>query len=593
MKKTILVIGVALSAAGCTLAAQQSIPDMPGMTMPKASQQQTKPAAKPAKPKAAPTQEAKPEPQKANPQKQQTMPDMPGMDMSVPRPGMPNKNAASPETMPEDLKSMGQDRGNRKAQEAAASVDEATRQQAGQKNKIPGEASDQGSIKVPIQELQEPEALELRTGTDMPAPELLGDVVKREPMTLEQFLALADKANPTLAQAQRNVDRSVQQARQVSLLPDPIVGYNGDHIRGGQYHGGEQGAFFMQEFVLGHKLALRRDVYRAEGQSNQYALEVQRARVHNDVARAFFDTLAAQQSVVIHDRLLKVALDADTNTHELSRIGQEDAAAILTAEITAEQARVEFLKAQRMFIAHFAQLATFAGQHSLELHPLTGALVEPPQFDPEEYVKRGVDESPLVKRAQADEALGEARLKDARRERMPNLNVTAGEWYSGEEVNSGKKAGWESFVQAGVQLPLWNHNQGNIEASKILLDRAHHDVQRTKLWTHNQTEPLAQDYQTARFTAERYRTEMLPRARRAYELQVIKYQQMALEYPPVLAAQRLLFTLQLGYTEALNQEWRAAIALQNYALMNGLDEPVSTGSDSTTINLPTAQGPNQ
>ena len=81
--------------------------------------------------------------------------------------------------------------------------------------------------------------------------------------------------------------------------------------------------------------------------------------------------------------------------------------------------------------------------------------------------------------------------------------------------------------------------------------------------------------------------------RRAYELQVIKYQQMALEYPPVLAAQRLLVTLQLGYTEALNQEWRAAIALQNYALMNGLGEPVSTGSDSTTINLPTALGPNQ
>lgn len=63
-----------------------------------------------------------------------------------------------------------------------------------------------------------------------------------------------------------------------------------------------------------------------------------------------------------------------------------------------------------------------------------------------------VEESPLVKRAQADEALGGVRLKDTRRERVPDLNVTAGEWYSGEEVMSGAKAGWESFVQAGVQL---------------------------------------------------------------------------------------------------------------------------------------------
>ena len=578
MKKINLVIGLMLGSAAYALPAQQTMPDMPGMNMPAPSQ---KPAPKP------------------KPQPQQSTPDMPGMDMGSqqtkthPKTGKPNKNSTPPVTVPPDLTGMGRDAGNKRAQQNAASVQDSINQQAGQAGKKPDDKSDQQSIQVPIQDLQEPEALDFRTGKDMPAPELLGDIVSREPMTLEQFLALADKSNPTLAQAQRNVDRSNLQAKQVGLPPDPIVGYSGDHIRGGEYHGGEQGAFFSQEFVLGRKLALRREIYRAEGHSNEMALEIQRARVHNDVAQAFFDTLAAQQTVIIRDRLLKVALDNDTNTHELSRIGQVDAAAILTAEVEAEQARVDFLTAQRMFLAHYSKLTTLSGQRGFEKHPLTGSLVEPPGFDPENYVKRDVEESPLVKRAQADEALGEARLKDAKRERVPNLNVTAGEWYSGEEVMSGRKAGFESFIQAGVQIPLWNHNQGNIKASEVVLDRAHRDVERTKLWTQNQTEPLAQQYLTAHFTAERYRTEMLPRARRAYELQVTKYQQMALEYPPVLQAQHMLFTLQLGYTEALNQQWQAAIALQNYALMNGLDEPVSTGTDSTTINLPTAPGPNQ
>lgn len=578
MKTATLAISLALGATACTLSAQQSMPDMPGMKMPAPQQQKA-----PAKPK-------------PKPQQQQSMPDM-GQHTQTSSPakvGQPNQNQKPPETMPEDMKGMGHDAGNRKAQQNVASEQDSARQQAGQVNKKPDDKSDQQSIQVPIQELQEPEALEFRTGGDMPAPELLGEIVSREPMTLEQFITLADKSNPTLRQAQLNVDRSHLQAKQVSLPPNIIVGYSGDHIRGGEYHGGEQGAFFTQEFVLGHKLALRRDIYRAEGRSNEMALEVQRARVHNDVARAFFDTLAAQQSVIIHDRLLKVALDNDTNTHELSRIGQVDAAAILTAEVQAEQARIDFLSAQRMFLAHFARLATFSGQHTLETRPLKGSLVEPPGFDPEDYVKRDVEESPLVKRAQADEALGEARLKDAKRERVPNLNLTAGEWYGGEELTRSRKhVGFESFAQAGVQLPLWNHNQGNIKASEVLLDRAHRDVERTKLWTRNQTEPLAQEYHTAHFTAERYRTEMLPRARRAYQLQVTKYQQMSLEYPPVLAAQHMLFTLQLGYTEALNQQWQAAIALQNYALMNGLDEPISTGTDSTTINLPTAPGPNQ
>lgn len=48
--------------------------------------------------------------------------------------------------------------------------------------------------------------------SNMPAPELLGDIVNREPMILEQFLAFTDKSNPTLRQAQLNVDRSTLQA---------------------------------------------------------------------------------------------------------------------------------------------------------------------------------------------------------------------------------------------------------------------------------------------------------------------------------------------------------------------------------------------
>jgi cobalt-zinc-cadmium efflux system outer membrane protein len=170
--------------------------------------------------------------------------------------------------------------------------------------------------------------------------------------------------------------------------------------------------------------------------------------------------------------------------------------------------------------------------------------------------------------------------------------VKAGEWYSGEELSDadGKKTGWMSFAEIGVNLPIWNRNQGNVAAAKVVADRAHQDFLRTQLWTKNRAEPFAQEYERARFTAERYRTEMLPRARRAYQLEVMKYQQMAQPYPKALAAQQLLFTLQLGYITALHNEWRAATELQNYTLEGALDQPMSRGSDDTTRNLPDATG---
>ena len=559
MKLKYMAMGLTFGIAACTLQAQQSMPDMPGM-----------PGMKMDPPKSKPQQ-------------------------STPAPApKPNHTKESNDPMPGDMKSMGKDAGDARAKAAAASVEQSVQQQAGQPQTKPAANSDAGSLKLPIQELQEPEAVGFQTGTDLPAPELLREVVSQQPMTIESFIDMADKTNPTLVQTQRNVDRSKQQARQVSLPPDPIFGYSGDHIRGGEYHGGEEGAFFYQEFVLGHKLALRRDIYRAEGRSNELAVEIQRARVHNDVGRAFFDALAAQESVVVHDRLLKVALDAETNAHELERIGQADASDVLNAEIAAEQAKAEFERAQRMFLAAFTQLATFAGQTALAPHPLTGGLVEPPQLDAEGMVVTDMQESPAVKQAQANVALAEARVKSANREKVPNFNLKAGEWYSGEDLGATNiKAGPMSFVEASVQLPLWNRNQGNIEASRVELERAHQDVTRTQLLTRNRAEPYAQEYQTARSTAERYRTEMLPRARRAYQLEVTKYQQMAQAYPHVLTAQHMLFTLQLTYIQTLNEEWRAAIALQNYTLMNGLDEPMSVGQDSTTMNLPTAPGGNQ
>jgi outer membrane protein, heavy metal efflux system len=533
-------------------------------------------------------------------QAQQSMPDMPGMKMGPPQaapqavpPTMPNRTKQPADSMPADMESMEQDGGDAKAKAAAASVEQSFRQQAGQSQTKPGPDSDASSIKVPIQQLQEPEAIGFQTGSDMPAPELLREVVGREPMTFESFVEMADKTNPTLVQAQRNVDRSNQQGHQIGLSPDPILGYSGDQIRGGSYHGGEQGAFFSQEFVLGRKLALRRNIYQAEGHANEYAVAIQRARIHDDVGRAFFETLTAQESVVIHDRLLKVALDTVTNTHELERVGQADASDVLNAEIAAEEAKVEFVQAQRMFLSSFVQLATFSGQATLAAHPLTGSLVEPPELDTAAVVTTDTQESPVVKQAQANVTVAEARVKSAQREKVPNLNVLAGEWYSGEEIGAtGKKAGFESFVQAGVQIPLWNRNQGNVEVAKVQLERARQDVTRTQLVTRNLAEPYAQQYQTARYAAEKYRTEMLPRARRAYELEVTKYQQMGQAYPHVLNAQRMLFTLQLSYVRSLNEEWRAAIALQNYTLTNGLDEPMSVGQDSTTMNVPTASGGN-
>ncbi len=439
--------------------------------------------------------------------------------------------------------------------------------------------------------LQEPENPERQTGSNLPAPELLMDVAARPPMALADFETLADTNNPTLKQANALVRRSQEQARQAGLYPNPSVGYQGEEIRGGSFGGGEQGGFVQQTIVLGGKLGLRRNIYAQQTRSDQVGVEEQTYRVHGDVQQAFYDALTAQATVQLRQRLLGVAIDAAETVHQLANVGQADAPDILQTEVETEQAKVDYVAAQRQYLQAFRTLAALAGNGGLPVSPLQGELEKTPDLNVEQIVDSVVADSPTVKRAQQEAAVAQARLKSAKREPVPDLQLRAGEDHSFEQLeNSHKAVGPQSFATAGINIPLWNRNQGNVEAAKAEIERANQDVLREQLSLRQQAAPLAQSYETAKFEVERYKTQLIPRAARAYELYLKKYQNMAQAYPQVLVSQRTLFQLQISYLMALHDVWRSAIALQSYTLTGGLDSPMSSGSSTTTINLPNTGG---
>ena len=522
---------------------------------------------------------------------QSSMPEMPGM--SMPNAPAPQSKKPAPAKkpamkMPGDLqRGPGEDA---HAQAAEQSVRDSEAQQRAVAGGKADASSDAQSLQHDTYRAQEFEAPTMHTGSDMPVPELMGAASERSALTLMTFVGWAEAGNPTLAEARAIVKRSEGQARQAGLPPNPSVGYSGEHIRGGSYGGGENGAFAEQTFVLGGKLALRRGVYARQAEADRIGLEAQTLRVHNDVECAFYDALAAQAQADVRRKLLGIAQNAVRAAHELANLGQQDAPEVLDAEVELEQAKVEYEAAQRKYIEAFASLTAVVGRPGEPLARLEGDLEHVPLLPAGEIVGDIVGGSPVVRASQREVGVAEAKLHDARREAVPNLRVQAGAWWSGEYLDgttpAGKPAGWMGFAQAGVQLPLWNRNQGNVEAASAEVARAQSEVVRTQLLMKQRAEPLLQRYESARFRAERYRDQLLPRAERAHDLYVIKYQQMAAAYPQVLMSERTALRLRLAYLETLNEEWRAAIALRNDTLHGGLEMPASHGSADTAINLP-------
>jgi cobalt-zinc-cadmium efflux system outer membrane protein len=421
-----------------------------------------------------------------------------------------------------------------------------------------------------------------------PTAELLKDAKGRQPMPLEQFEQLALAGNPTLPEADALTKQSAGLARQAGLYPNPTVGYQGEQIRGGAFRGGEQGAFIQQTFVLGGKLGLRRNVYEQQRKANEIGAGEQRQRLLADVRRQFYVALAAQETVNLRQRLLGLANNAVTTAKQLANVGQADAPDVLQSEVEAEQAGIEYANAQRMFLQEFRSLANLCGRPELPLAPLAGNLDKPPQIDTARVVNHIVENSPQVKRVRQEIVQAEAGVKSAKRESVPDLQVHAGLQNNFQPIgeSAANPAGAQAFVTAGIALPIFNRNQGNVAAAKADAERAALDLKRLQFSLRRAAQPEVQGYLAAENQARRYKEQIIPRAERAYNLYLTKYRQMGAAYPQVIVSQRTLFQLQVAYIDALREVWSHALALQNFLLTNGLAMPTPSSGVPSGLNLP-------
>ena len=101
--------------------------------------------------------------------------------------------------------------------------------------------------------------------------------------------------------------------------------------------------------------------------------------------------------------------------------------------------------------------------------------------------------------------------------------------------------GWEGFADVGIRIPLFNRNQGNIQAARSDSLLAEAEVRRLEMVIRSRFGSLFERYQTSRGEVETYRTEVLPRADQSYQLYLAKFKEMAAAYPQALIAQRTLF----------------------------------------------------
>jgi len=398
-------------------------------------------------------------------------------------------------------------------------------------------------------------------------------------VSLEQVQKIATESNPTLHQAEAEIRAAKAREQQAGLYPNPALGYTGDEIRGGSVGGGKQGFFVQQTVITGGKLGLNREVFGKEVKLAELEAEEQKIRVQSAVKMAFLRVLAAQELLDARRDMAMITKDKAETQRRLMNTGQADETEVLETEVEAQRTRMTARMQENTLREEWRGLAAVIGQPDLPLATVAGDLEKDwPELNEEQAVEAIAKDSPAVRIAETAEARAQTVLARAKREPLPDFQMRGGLEYNHETLGSVPFAkGWEGIAELSVQIPVFNHNQGNVAAARAEIDRAEGEKKRIALTLRERAASVVDQYANARLMAMEYREEMLPRAKKAYGLIVDKYGQMLASYPRVLDAQRRLCELQIEYIAALESVWTNGVALQGFLLTDGLEAPARPG----------------
>ena len=311
---------------------------------------------------------------------------------------------------------------------------------------------------------------------------------------------MAEQNNPTLAQAAARVQAAQGEWLQSGLHPNPRAGYQASEI-GDEEQAGQQGGIFGPG--VGHG--------RQAGTGSRSGRPCRSGRPNGPVRRSgsgckttfaarFYDVLVAQRSVELTDQLVRIGQEGVRAAEELLKAKEVARVDVLQARIEADSAQNPGRKGRQSVPGRLANSGHCGrrGRHAAGAAGGRNAGRVDADYVGGGGLGRVMAESPVLAEARSGVARAEAVLSRQCAERMPNVDLQAGVLYDNATRDT------IAEVQAGVPLPLFNRNQGNIRKAEAELAVARADVRRAELELQQRLAAAFEQYQNARCQVEKY-----------------------------------------------------------------------------------------
>lgn len=409
-------------------------------------------------------------------------------------------------------------------------------------------------------------------------------------LTLPNALRYALLNNPELAAFGWQLRTADARILQASLFPNPALGIEAENIGGsGMYSGlsvAEYTVMISQPILTGGEIDKRTRVAKLERHLAGWDYEAKRLELFTHVAQRFVDVLAAQRKLGVAQQTYDLAQQVYQTV--ASQVQAGAVSPIEQTRATAQRAlsRVDLQRAEHALEAARTALAEVLGLPMPSFAKVTGEL-SPPLPPPSLDVLTGfLPQNPALARWDTILDKRQAEVELAEAEGLPDLTPGVGvRRFQGTNDTA-------VIVSLSVPLPLFDRNQGNVQAAEAEVNRAQRQRQAASLRLYSRLGQRYQQLLAAQQAATGLAQQALPAARSAYAAVRTAYQRGERGFLDVLIAQRTLFEIQTRHVDALAEYHRTVAAIERLIgqPLNELttkdtaspasDEPVESGDKS-------------
>jgi cobalt-zinc-cadmium efflux system outer membrane protein len=379
-------------------------------------------------------------------------------------------------------------------------------------------------------------------------------------LSLQKALSLGLLQNPELSAFSWEIRSAEARAIQAGLFSNPeietsVENFGGQNDQSG-FKAAETTIQVSQTIELGGKRLKRKQAALLETTLAEWDFESKRLDVFADLSEAFWDVLAAQESLSIARELARLSEETHTAVVERVRSGKVPPVEALQANVSLTTARIEAEQAGYMLEAARKRLAATWGSAEPLFEAVTGEMASISPVPALSELAAGIAKNPDVARwtTEIENESANVTLQDA--EAFPDVTIGAGPRYFNETDDT-------AFVMAlSVPIPLFNRNQGQRQEARHNLSKAKEAQRAAILKAQTALGQAYQELSAAFLSASSFGEVAVPAAETVYKSSLEGYREGKFGYPFVLEAQRTFFEVRRQHVLSLGEYHKARTIIE-------------------------------